>query len=41
MYAPDEESTDMTWSDRSERGAVYDVSLDAIRTSLRERRDER
>jgi hypothetical protein len=41
MYAPGEISTRMTWHDLFERGAAYDVSLDAIRTSLRERRDER
>jgi hypothetical protein len=30
----------MTWSDLFERGETYDVSLEAIRTALRERRDE-
>ncbi|MFT4884486.1 MAG: hypothetical protein ACI8U4_002002 [Natronomonas sp.] len=31
----------MTWRDLFERGEAYDVTLDAIRTTLREQRDER
>lgn len=31
----------MTWSDLFERGAEYDVTLESVRSTLREYRNER